>query len=425
MLNAGLSNFAMILVLVTGGLVGACSDKDAEIPNMNPLRDDSELDIYLKQFIENNAVPGLAVALISGGSKPVIQSKGYGVQGIDDLTPVTEHTSFWLASVSKAVMGVTMMIAEERGFIGLDDSIQALLQTQGLFSIDNPDGMPISFRHLAQHTSGIVDSDSAYICAYYVGSAAAQHDKLVNLVEDDEPCSADGPIELDSYLAAYLDQNGIYYDAAENFASATPGQQFNYSNVAAALAGLSLGLATGQNLAVYAQQEIFTPLDMSSSSWLPSGINQQTLAKPHLDNDGELVQLPVYELATWPDGGLRSSAADLALLLSNIMAAGESVAEIPALLSADSIAQLLPAENEQHGVFWGTSNWQDADGQVHRMLGHDGSDPGAFTAMYFDPKQQIGVVLLANGDDETIEQQAGVDLFARLLSGAAAIKADQ
>lgn len=34
------------------------------------------------------------------------------------------------------------------------------------------------------------------------------------------------------------------------------------------------------------------------------------------------------------------------------------------------------------------------------MIGHNGSDPGVFTAMYFNPKTKIGKVVLVNTDTD-------------------------
>ena len=38
------------------------------------------------------------------------------------------------------------------------------------------------------------------------------------------------------------------------------------------------------------------------------------------------------------------------------------------------------------------------------LIGHNGSDPGVFTAMYFNPKTKIGKLVLVNTDTDFSDQ---------------------
>jgi len=59
---------------------------------------------------------------------------------------------------------------------------------------------------------------------------------------------------------------------------------------------------------------------------------------------------------------------------------------------------MLPATDRDFGigVFWEKGK-NTRNGRT--LIGHDGSEYGAYTYMQFDPEKQVGIVLLANGDD--------------------------
>ncbi len=369
---------------------------------------------FAKAVLARKTIPGFAVAVVVNPKNPKIWTKGFGVMNIENQAPVTGNTSFWIASVSKAIMGTAIMAAQERGFLSLDDDVKTLLSANGKFTVDNPHSHAITFRHLASHTSGIVDGE-AFDCTFYVNDGDGGHTPLINLLDDDSPCPKDSPADLAGFLEAYLNANGKFYSRENNFSGAAPGKKFEYSNIGAALAGYSFEWATGQNLADFAMLEIFMPLKMKNTSWRYSDLDPNNVATPHLVFDGKLIALPNYEIATWPDGGVRSSASDLARFLATIMNEGKSAETGARILKNKSIKQMLtpiadasPIVNGV-GVFW----------LVDRNIGHGGSDPGATSGMYFFPEQNIGVVIVANGEDDQIDWD---DLLLLLLKKGEAMK---
>ena len=128
--------------------------------------------------------------------------------------------------------------------------------------------------------------------------------------------------------------------------------------------------------------------------------------KEYASNDeGDYEALPIYELATFPDGGLRSSANDMARFLGTIMNQGTLPAggtiltgttdedtsvmaskagvggrnESHTLLQPASVEDMLRLRHDEDiGVFW---TWAEVgiQGKNRTFMGHSGSDPGAFT----------------------------------------------
>ena len=410
-----------LLTLILGGtLTVACnnntdSDSSGDTTIANPLQDSSLIDKTIQTVMDNNPIPGMAVSIIANPENPVIWSKGYGVKNIETASPVTENTSFWLGSVSKAVMGTAIMIAQEKSFLNLDDDVKALVSTRSVFGIDNPESRTITLKHLTTHTSGIIDNDGKYTCAYFINNDDGTQTKLVNLFDIGINCPEDGPTTLPGFLAAYLDSAGVYYDSKENFSTVAPGENFDYSNIGAGLAGYSLELATGQTLAEFATDNIFSPLNMANTSWRYEDLNPANVATPYQVDDGQVIPLPNYELATWPDGGLRSSASDMARLLSAIMNDGTFGKSGASILQASSVEQMLTPATDEHGVFWEINESLKYGGKDHLLIGHSGSDPGAFSLIYFNPAQDIGIVIVATGDDDEIDEQALEDLKTLLF----------
>jgi len=394
------------VIAVTLLALSACSDSDKPnepVPQNdgNPLNDSTKIDQAIEEFLALDAVVGLSVALLKNTDDDTLMwTSEYGLRDIDAGTPVNPDTSFWIGSVSKAVMGVNLMIANERGFLQLDEDIHGILDSSGVLSLDNPEKQPVSIANLGSHSSGIVDGAS-YACAYFVPTGDGNHEKLVNLFDVGITCPEDSAVSLSGFLASYLDSDGEFYSAQDNFTQQPPGSDYEYSNIGAALAGYLVELTTGQDLATYAKQEVFTPLQMTNTSWRSAELDGNNIATAYILDD-ELIPLPRYELATWPDGGLRTNAADLANLLSVVLNDGIQISTGERLLSEDSLSKMLPKADAEVGLFWEQGESVMIDGEERSLIGHTGSDPGAFSLMFYDPISETGVIAVGNGDDDGI-----------------------
>ncbi|BBM03225.1 serine hydrolase [Microbulbifer sp. GL-2] len=414
--NLFIATSLCISAYATGMDSNETSDQDKRAGFYSTIKttDLCKIDEAVEKFMQDNAVPGMAIALVARPQMPIIWSKGYGVKSLDDGGKVTKNTIFWQASVSKAVMGTAIAKALESGILNLDQKVQNLL-AGGYFELDNPGSQPITLQHLVTHRSGIKDFEDAYQCSFYINHGDGTHTKLLDLVAPGA-CPADSPIDLAGFLGAYLDRDGEFYDFENNFGAQVPGQKYEYSNIGGALAGYSLELASGFSLADYAQREIFTPLGMNNTSWKLSELNPDKIARPHYQLNGNLTPLPLYDLATWPDGGLRSSAYDMATFLATIMNDGKLASgnRGPRILEADSVAQMLTPIAGNFGIFWYTSS-SYYNGEDHRIVGHNGGDPGSFSYLFFNPVEEVGVIFMGNTDHNGISESSFDMLLATLL----------
>jgi len=361
-------------------------------PEINVAEDSSRIDTAVEELMSNSLIPGVAVGIVSLESgTPVYWTKGYGVTEVGGVDPITENTSFWMASVSKTVLGTTMMIGQEQGLYSIDQDIRPLLLERSGFSIGDPLNREISLRDLATHTSGIEDTES-YACAYYTvnadGSSALAANNLDFSVYTEADCPEPGAIELGDFLAAYLDPNGEYYSDSDNFSAAsTP--EYSYSNVGAGLAGHFIEVAADVPLANYAQNILFDPMGMTNTFWNRNVPQDISITSQHRVEEGQAIALPAYELATFSDGGLRSSVHDMTRFLALMINDGEY--EGVRYIQSASIAEMHTAldSEEEYGLFW----------EVTDRIQHDGGDPGAATFISFDPETKTGIVTLYNADE--------------------------
>src|SRR5262249_57393971 len=69
-------------------------------------------------------VPGVAVGILNNG---VVTLRGLGVTNVDDPRPVTEHTVFPIASISKTFAATAMMRLVEQGKVDLEAPVRKYL----------------------------------------------------------------------------------------------------------------------------------------------------------------------------------------------------------------------------------------------------------------------------------------------------------
>ena len=133
------------------------------------------------------------------------------------------------------------------------------------------------------------------------------------------------------------------------------------------------------------------------------------IAIPHEWKKGKQQPLGHHGYLDFPAGTLRTSAPQLARFLLCVMGSGEYQGK--RILEAKTVREMLrvqyPELEETQGLVWFRESQEDEEGT---LIGHDGSDPGVLTMMYYDPDKKVGFILLMNGeprgrgiDDEIME----------------------
>lgn len=348
-------------------MLPACSQTDVA----------TDFDQQVQEHMQQGHMPGLAIAIVDENG--LRWGKGYGYADVANQTPMTVDTVMPIASISKTFIGTSMVFAIEEGVLDLDRDINDYLP----FKVDNPhfSGEVITSRNLATHTSGINDEEDFYDgpVSYYQGG--------------------DNPIVLGDFLRDYFTPGAAYYSAEGNYNKNLPGEKFTYSNIGAGLMAHVLENVTHTPFNIYTKQKIFDPLGMTSTGWFYSEIDKVRHAELYKYEEGEFVAHAPYGLATWPDGGVRTTVRDLSRYLAAVMNGGQF--EGKAFLSGDQVKSMLEVQpfgghgDRKYGLFWTSRVFTD-----YLLIGHTGGDPGVSTIMYFDPARHIGIIAFTNGDGE-------------------------
>lgn len=202
-----------------------------------------------------------------------------------------------------------------------------------------------------------------------------------------------------NFLKNYFVPGGKYY-AKENFLNHKPGTFRDYSNIAAGLAGYIVETATGRKLNGYGKKYIFNPLKMKNTGWSLAEVTLSKHSKLY-NKQGDSIQfIPLYTLPTYPDGGVRTSVADLSKFFIALLNDGEykgvrilkkeSVQEMQRFQFTDANKpKNVTLAKLNSGIFWATK-------QGATKIGHAGSDPGVKTEMLADIFKEVGVILFTN-----------------------------
>ncbi len=243
------------------------------------------VDEQFETWMVERQIPGLAVGFVSDGE--LLYEGYFGMANFELDIPVSESTSFMLASVSKHVTHFATLMALDQGIIAsLDDPINDYLP----FAVEHPtDETNITIRHLIDHTSGIKDN----------------WDEMPYLSSDEETRP------LGEYLENYLVANGDIYDANLNFVAAGIGDQV-YSNIGFALLGFIVEAASDTDFAVFVREQIFEPLCMEHSSFLMEDLDLDLLAVPYNPSGSGFSPIGHYSYSDYPAGRLRASLGDMA-----------------------------------------------------------------------------------------------------------------
>jgi len=174
-----------------------------------------------------------------------------------------------------------------------------------------------------------------------------------------------------------------------------PGESYDYCNVATALAGYVVETVGTQPFDDHCDAEIFAPLSMDDTGWHLADFDPDDVAMPYRNTPSGFVAYGHFGYPDYPDGQLRTSAADLGRFLAAISSGGEL--DGGRILEAGTVEELLTAQvpevDATQYVYWYATTVVGRS-----VIGHNGGDNGVATEMYFDPETGVGVVVLANVD---------------------------
>ncbi|RWY50904.1 serine hydrolase domain-containing protein [Mucilaginibacter gilvus] len=349
-----------------------------------------KLSFQLDSVIKKNGIPGMAVVLVN--QKNTIYSGAWGYANTNTKQPYTTNTIQNIGSVSKSFIALAIMKAVELKYFTLDTDINEVLP----FKVVNPQHPldKITIRQLTTHTSGILDNPAIYPNTYrFNGDTIGTDPRVLQALRSLGYNSMVKDSSMKGFFYNYLSDKGKYY-SKENFDADGAGSNYNYSNLGSALAAYLIEIRSGMSYATFADRYILSPLKMNNSGWYLTAVNKKLHAQLYYNG----LNVPLYSLLTYPDGGLRTSANDLSKYL---MAMTRGYKGQSNLLRPDLLKQIFTKQfdtahapgkinmaNRNKGLFWNLFS----DGTI----GIDGDDPGVSTYVFFNPATGLGGLFICN-----------------------------
>ncbi len=173
--------------------------------------------------------PGCAAAVSLNGE--TVFEKAFGLAELEHNIPNTPQTIFESGSVAKQFTAAAILLLQQDGKLSIDDPVRKYIS-------ELPDyGVPLTIRHLLNHTSGIRDWGTVMSL-----TGAGRGERVV---------SQDLALDV------------IVHQRALDF---TPGSEYSYSNSGYNLAAIIVERVSKQKFAAFLEERLFKPLGMKSSS---------------------------------------------------------------------------------------------------------------------------------------------------------------
>jgi D-alanyl-D-alanine carboxypeptidase len=316
---------------------------------------DTQLAAQIDQLLTNTFKadePGAAVIVMRDGH--AIVRKGYGMADLELGVPVAPEMVFRLASITKQFTAVAILMLEQEGRLSLSDDITRFLP-------DYPThGQTITIEQLLTHTAGIKNySDMP---------------EFSSLVRND--------LTLDELI-------GLFKDQPLDFA---PGEQWAYSDSGYVLLGAVIEKAAGMPYADFIQQRIFTPLDMTHSSYdtttglMPGRVAGYSRTEAGFANADYLSMTLPYAA-----GSLAASVDD--------MARWDAALYSDTLVKQISLKRAFQSATHNNGQPTGYGyGWEIGSYEGHAFSEHNGGINGFSTQMMRLPEEHIYIAILTNCD---------------------------
>ncbi len=284
--------------------IGLASTANAAAPKFNSEKL-AAIGPAMQHFVDSQEIPG--TVMVVGTSDGVVYHEAIGNQRLDAAKPMAKNSLFRIASMTKPITAIGIMMLVDEGKLSIDDPVEKHLpEFKGQMLVAAQDDQtttlkkpsrPITVRDLLTHTSGLPGS-------YPKGLSDLSGKRNRTLAEG----------------AIFMSQQPLEFE---------PGSKWKYCSTGIDVLGRIIEVASGQSYEDFLMQRVFQPLGMHDTSFYPSPEQRERLAQICAVKDGKLVaaspdRVPAEKPKNPnPSGGLYSTGADLARLYQMLLRDGE------------------------------------------------------------------------------------------------------
>ena len=313
------------------------------------------------------------------GGQLVIKYKGdvwetcYGYADIENQIPMTQDTVFNVASVTKQIVAMCIVMLHERGLLHMDDAVSKYLPEM----MNYPQKITVS--NLLHHTSGLREQYDLW----------RMHRK-----EEGETVS------FANFYKMFARQRGLNFE---------PGDGFSYCNTGYTMLVEIANRVTGKPLHDFAKENIFDPLGMTSTHFVPCPeAENPRLSKSYADDGWEYYPIGGASYA-YGSGGLRSTCRDMAKYITQYVN--------PTLISKETLQNIFlhipPLKDGTVTNYACGVRINELAG--HKYIHHGGVTAGFRTVTAIYPEDDLVITAYTNTYNIPIEV-AGRDI-ARIILG--------
>jgi len=390
----------IFLCLVLATIVG-CSQQETNLPAANPEKAGmsserlNRIKPVMQRYIDEDKLPGMITMVARHGK--VVHFEKYGWMDVDK--PMQLNTIFRIASMTKPVTSVAVMMLYEEGYFQLDDPISDYIpefKNLKVFSSIDKNGIHIvdpirsmTIRDLLTHTSGLsgVGADTPVDSIY--GTANLSEGTLKDMIQK-------------------LSEIPLLYQ---------PGTRWNYSRSTDVL-GYLIEVISGKPLDVFLKERIFIPLKMEDTDfYVPKEKVQRVAAvyapgdsmgiKVIIKPDTSNISIPVKFLSG--NGGLVSTATDYMIFSQMLLNKGEykgvrllGSKTVDYMTSNHLSTEIMPDDDFfgplLSGMGFGFGFAVLQDNIQAKIIGSNGSywwSGSGNTYFYIDPKEELLLILMS------------------------------
>lgn len=340
---------------------------------------------YLDGF-SGTVGPGFAVTIVTADD--VLINRVEGVRHAATGAPLTADTPIYIASQTKAYVGLVAAVLDERGILPLDTPVDTYLA--GAEWPENMNPGDYTLRDLLSHQVPFENGTITFLEAYAMTVDPADYAGLIS--QYSEPRD--------------------------------PG--FRYDNLGYNVYGAILELATGQSWQDWLDEILFDPMGMDHTSARTSDFDLETLSWNHIwtGETGWHDVRPKTDGMMQSAGGLVTSANDMITWLQlNLRGEAPGAGLTASMLDMAHTAHAETGQEDGRNAYEMSCSgyslgWNICEYQGFEVHIHGGGYTGARTMMAFLPEEGIGIAAFSNSDNMTgWWTQTAVRMFLQFLAG--------
>ena len=347
-------------------------------------------DAYMEQLLKDWNTPGIGVGIVVNDK--LVFAKGYGYRDYGRKVPFTPTTLCPIASNSKLFTAIAAGMLVEQGKLTWDKPVREAVPTIQFYNDQLNNN--VTLRDMLSHRTGVTRHDLIWFKSPFTRKELFEKLKYL---EPQQPMR----------------------------------ETFLYNNLMFSAVGYIIELKSGKTWEQYVRQNIFEPLDMTTTTYTISDmLKQPDHGVPYREkrDSFELYPIPYYEdtEGVAPAGAIISNVSELSHWLVALMNDGKYNGKQvlpPEVLKATMQPAIgLPNALGEALGYWEVLNpdygmgRQTASYRGRLMTFHGGDLPGFHSQVSFLQNDKIGAIVLVIGDHAApLYNVVSYNVYERLL----------